>query len=123
MKNVRSSKAYFNENRYDELNQQYFFRVPTDFSIISKLKRMIFFILFPSPTFPDKITVDVVSTLVLVTFDMLSYKMRTNFASVKSQKTLSIPQWLNEESLAINVSFSQVLPDVLLEIVPSKNIR
>ena len=58
---------------------------------------------------------------VIIEFDMLAYKKRTNSASVK--KTLSIPQWLNEESLALNVNFSQVLQDALLEIVQSKSAR
>ena len=76
---------------------------------------------FPTPTSPDKVSVDPGSTLVLIEFDMLAYKKRTNSASVK--KTLSIPQWLNEDALALNVNFSQVLQDALLEIVQCKNAR
>ena len=76
---------------------------------------------FPTPTSPDKMTIDTDSTLVLIEFDMLAYKKRTNSASVK--KTLSIPQWLNEESLALNANFSQVLQDALLEIVQSRHAR
>lgn len=76
---------------------------------------------FPAPTSPDKVSVNPGSTLVLIEFDMLAYKKRTNSASVK--KTLSIPQWLNEDALALNVNFSQVLQDALLEIVQSKSAR
>lgn len=70
---------------------------------------------FPAATSPDKVTVDQDSVLVLIEFDMLAYKKRTNSAAVK--KTLSIPQWLNEEALALNVNFSQVLQDALIDIV------
>ena len=76
---------------------------------------------FPVPTSPDKVTVDADSTLVLIEFDMLAYKKRTNSAAIR--KTLSIPQWLNEESMALNINFSKVLQDALLEIVQSKSVR
>lgn len=70
---------------------------------------------FPVPSSPDKVSVEPDSVLVLIEFDMLAYKKRTNSAAVK--KTLSIPQWLNEEALALNVNFSQVLQDALIELV------
>ena len=70
---------------------------------------------FPAATSPDKVPVDQDSVLVLIEFDMLAYKKRKNSAAVK--KTLSIPQWLNEEALALNVNFSQVLQDALIELV------
>lgn len=69
----------------------------------------------PTPTTPDSITPDADSFLVVIEFDMLAYKKRTCPTSVK--KTLSIPGWLNEEALALNVNFSQVLQDALIEIV------
>ena len=36
------------------------------------------------------------------------------------KKTLSIPEWLNEEALAMNINFSQVLQDALLAKIQSK---
>lgn len=50
---------------------------------------------------------------VVIEFDLLAYKKRTNSRAVK--KTLSIPAWLNEEAMALGVNFSQVLQDALLQ--------
>lgn len=50
---------------------------------------------------------------VVIEFDMLAYKKRTNSRAVK--KTLSIPEWLNEEAMALGVNFSQVLQEALLQ--------
>lgn len=52
---------------------------------------------------------------VVVEFDMLAYKKRTNSKAVK--KTLSIPEWLNEEATAMGINFSQVLQNALMEIM------
>ena len=52
---------------------------------------------------------------VIVEFDMLAYKKRTNSKAVK--KTLSIPEWLNEAATAAGVNFSQVLQEALLQKV------
>jgi hypothetical protein len=46
---------------------------------------------------------------------MEDYYKRTSSASVK--KTLSIPEWLNEEALSLNINFSQVLQDALIDLV------
>ena len=43
---------------------------------------------------------------------MLEYKKKHNAKAVK--KTLSIPEWLNEEATAMGVNFSQVLQEALL---------
>ena len=51
-------------------------------------------------------------TLVIVEFDMLEYQKKHNSRAVK--KTLSIPEWLNEEATARGVNFSQVLQEALL---------
>ena len=69
----------------------------------------------PVASTPDKISIDPGSFLVVIEFDMLAYKKRTSSAAVK--KTLSIPEWLNEEALALNVNFSQILQDALIELV------
>ena len=70
---------------------------------------------FPVASSPDSILPEPDSFLIVIEFDMLAYKKRTSSASVK--KTLSIPEWLNEEALSLNVNFSQVLQDALMDIV------
>ena len=54
-------------------------------------------------------------TVVIVQFDLESYNKKHNNRAVK--KTLTIPEWLNERALAMNVNFSQVLQDALMEKV------
>lgn len=65
----------------------------------------------PSPSEPDKICVED-GFLVVIEFDMLAYKKMTNSKAIK--KTLSIPQWLNEEAIAMGINFSQVLQEALI---------
>lgn len=50
--------------------------------------------------------------LVVIEFDMLSYKKRTSSRAVK--KTLSIPEWLNEAAMSMDLNFSQVLQEALM---------
>ena len=66
----------------------------------------------PTPSSPDQITVDD-GFIVVIEFDMLAYKKRTNSKAVK--KTLSIPEWLNEEALSVGLKFSQVLQEALIQ--------
>lgn len=73
---------------------------------------------FPAPSPVDKITVDADALLVVIEFDMLAYKKRTSSKSVK--KTLTIPAWLNEQAIQLNINFSQVLQDALIEKVRNK---
>lgn len=65
----------------------------------------------PQPTEVDKISVDD-GVLVIIEFDMLEYQRKHNSRAVK--KTLSIPEWLNEEATALGVNFSQVLQEALM---------
>ena len=65
----------------------------------------------PQPTEIDRVEVDD-GTLVIVEFDMLEYQKKHNSRAVK--KTLSIPEWLNEEAVAMGVNFSQVLQEALM---------
>ena len=51
-------------------------------------------------------------TLIIVEFDMAEYRRRNSSRAVK--KTLSIPEWLNEEAVARGVNFSQVLQEALM---------
>lgn len=69
----------------------------------------------PAASELNKISVTKNEYCVIVEFDMLAYKKRTSSASVK--KTLSIPEWLNEEALSLNINFSQVLQDALIDLV------
>lgn len=63
------------------------------------------------PTEINQISVDD-GVLVIVEFDMLEYQKKHNSRAVK--KTLSIPEWLNEEATAMGVNFSQVLQEALI---------
>ena len=65
----------------------------------------------PKASQPDTITVDE-GIVVIVEFDMLEYCKRHNSKAVK--KTLSIPEWLNEEAIARGINFSQVLQEALM---------
>lgn len=66
---------------------------------------------FPNASDPTEIIPEPDSFLVVVEFDMLSYKKRTSSRAIK--KTLSIPEWLNEAAMEQNINFSQVLQDAL----------
>lgn len=52
------------------------------------------------------------SVLMVIEFDMATYKRKHNSRAVK--KTLSIPEWLNEEANAMGINFSQVLQEALM---------
>lgn len=65
----------------------------------------------PVPSQPNQINVEE-GVLVIVEFDMLEYMRKHNSKAVK--KTLSIPEWLNEEAIAMGVNFSQVLQEALM---------
>ena len=73
---------------------------------------------FPAASSPDRIPTEPDAFLAVIEFDMLASKKRTSSTAVK--KTLSIPEWLNEEALSLNVNFSQVLQDALIELVQSQ---
>lgn len=68
---------------------------------------------FPASSDPTGITPEPDSFLVVIEFDMLAYKKRTSSRSVK--KTLSIPEWLNEAAMAMDLNFSQILQEALLK--------
>lgn len=71
----------------------------------------------PSPSSPENLTADD-GFLMVIEFDLLSYKKRTNSKAVK--KTLTIPEWLNEEATALGVNFSQVLQEALIAKIEAK---
>lgn len=66
----------------------------------------------PSPSEPYQISLESDSFCAVIEFDMLAYKKRTNSKAVK--KTLSIPEWLNEAAMAMDLNFSQILQEALL---------
>lgn len=55
--------------------------------------------------------------VVIVEFDMATYRKKHNSKAVK--KTLSIPEWLNEEAMALGINFSQVLQEALIAKIHS----
>ena len=55
---------------------------------------------------------------VVIQFDMEEYNRKHNSKAVK--KTLTIPEWLNERALEMNVNFSQVLQEALMDRVMRK---
>ncbi|MDE6973647.1 MAG: type II toxin-antitoxin system HicB family antitoxin [Lachnospiraceae bacterium] len=69
----------------------------------------------PTPSEPCMITTSDNEYCVVIEFDMLAYLKRTNSKAVK--KTLTIPEWLNEEATALGINFSQVLQEALIQKV------
>lgn len=66
----------------------------------------------PEVSDPSKIHPDD-GFLMVIEFDLLEYKKKHNSRAVK--KTLSIPEWLNEEAIERGLNFSQVLQEALME--------
>lgn len=66
----------------------------------------------PHPSSPDSIPAAEDGFAVIIEINLLAYKKRTSPKAVK--KTLSIPEWLNNEAIAANLNFSQVLQDALI---------
>ena len=72
----------------------------------------------PAPSIPSQIMLDDPNShLVIVQFDMGAYQKKHNSKAVK--KTLSIPEWLNEEALSMGINFSQVLQEALIAKIQS----
>ena len=67
----------------------------------------------PSPSGINHIKLNSDEYCVIIEFDMLAYKKRTNSKAVK--KTLTIPEWLNEEAMTLGINFSQVLQEALMQ--------
>ena len=65
----------------------------------------------PMPSEIDKIQNEE-GIFVVIEFDMQEYLRKHNAKAVK--KTLSIPQWLNEEATAMGINFSQVIQEALM---------
>lgn len=67
----------------------------------------------PEPSHREKIEVKDGDFVNYVRCDTIEYHRRNNNKAIK--KTLTIPEWLNEEALEAGVNFSQVLQDALKE--------
>lgn len=65
----------------------------------------------PKPSQPGQIEMED-GVLVIVEFDMKEYLRKHSSKAVK--KTLSIPEWLNEEAISRGLNFSQVLQEALM---------
>lgn len=72
----------------------------------------------PVPSDPRMLTTFANEYCVIIEFDMLAYQKRTSSRSVK--KTLTIPEWLNKEAIALDINFSQVLQEAMLPKVEAK---
>ena len=72
----------------------------------------------PSPSDINHIKLNSDEYCVIIEFDMLAYKKRTNSKAVK--KTLTIPEWLNEEAMTLGINFSQVLQEALMQKIGTK---
>lgn len=66
----------------------------------------------PSPLSAFQTTND--SFVNYIACDTLIYRKRFNNRAVK--KTLTIPEWLNEEAIAMEINFSQALQNALLKL-------
>lgn len=73
----------------------------------------------PAPSAPHKINVAADECCIIIEFDMYAYQKRTKSKAVK--KTLTIPEWLNEEAISLGINFSQVLQDALLQKIQTKH--
>lgn len=72
----------------------------------------------PVPSEPYAISQEADSFCVVIEFDLLSYQKKHNSRAVK--KTLTIPEWLNEAAVSMNINFSQVLQDALIQKVSNQ---
>lgn len=72
--------------------------------------------LLPVPTKPTEIATENGGAVIIIEFDLDAYRRKHNSKAVK--KTLTIPEWLNEEAMALGINFSQVLQEALLQKIP-----
>lgn len=72
---------------------------------------------FPTPSIFESIQLNTDEFLVVIEFDFLDYKKRTNSKAVK--KTLTIPAWLNDEAMKRGLNFSQSLQEILISKLQS----
>lgn len=66
----------------------------------------------PLPSSFDSIQIDSNSTIVLIEIDLTKYKKKVKSKSIK--KTLTIPEWLDDEAKKEGINFSQLLQEALI---------
>ena len=66
----------------------------------------------PKPSERNEISIEKDEFVNYVMCDTMEYRKRFNNKAVK--KTLTLPEWLNEEAMALGIKFSQVLQEALL---------
>lgn len=74
---------------------------------------------FSKPTEMNEVQRDENDIVTLVLADTMAYRKQTGKRAVK--KTLSIPQWLNEEAEKRGINFSQVLQEALVQKLDGMN--
>lgn len=72
----------------------------------------------PSPSDRTKIPLKEGEFVNYVACDTMAYRKMYNSKAVK--KTLTLPEWMNEEATALGVNFSQVLQEALLQKIQSR---
>lgn len=72
----------------------------------------------PIPSNPESIPIEDGQMVNFIRCDTMEY--RKMYASKAVKKTLTIPEWLNEEAIAHGVNFSQVLQEALIQKIQSK---
>lgn len=66
----------------------------------------------PTPSKMNNLSLKEQEFVNYVACDTMAYRKRFNNKAVK--KTLTLPEWMNEEATAIGINFSQVLQEALL---------
>lgn len=69
----------------------------------------------PSPSKTEDLELEPGEFVNSVACDTMEYRKRFNNKAIK--KTLTIPEWLNEAAISMNINFSQVLQDALIQKV------
>lgn len=67
----------------------------------------------PQPSHYKDIALNADEFINYIACDTLYYRKKNSSSAVK--KTLTIPEWLNEEATALGVNFSQVLQEALMQ--------
>ncbi len=72
----------------------------------------------PPPSAPASLSLKEGEFVNFIACDTLEYRKMYSNKAVK--KTLTIPEWLNEEANAIGINFSQVLQEALMEKIQAR---
>ena len=67
----------------------------------------------PAPSERNELKVSGNEFVNYISCDTMAYRKRFNNKAIK--KTLTIPEWMNEEAVALGLNFSQILQDALLQ--------